>query len=125
MSKPATDKLSKQKQSQADVLSFIGGLVVVAAILSVIVARNDQIRRELEAMLQSALKVGRETIVQYQGVLNSIRDIRSLLSKDDKQPEPDSATPPSGAAARSLPADAYEKQWQQLHQDRAAFYPKN
>jgi len=95
----------EKKTDKSGLLSFVGGVLVTSVVLGIIVAKNEQVRQEIEELIQAVVKSGRETIVQYQGVVSGINDIRALIQNDKET---------SKIRPKTLPADAYERQWQQV-----------
>jgi hypothetical protein len=87
------------------ILSFIGGLVFLSVLTTVLVNKNSALRAEIENQAQGFLNISREALRQAQRIIGQV----SMITGGSKETEENDT---EASASASLPADDYDALWE-------------
>jgi hypothetical protein len=126
----AIDKAAPAKKSsrKAQIISFAGGFLFVSAIVAVVVARNKELRAQVEQQARNVVNTTQDIVEQARQVIEKINDVSRLVQNNKQSDSASNST--STSASTSAPALAskpkalldkqYDLQWQKLKADIGA-----
>ncbi len=92
------------KSNKVKILSFIGGLAFFSIVATILITKNDRLKREVELQASSLLEASRNVVTQVQFVTEKVNRIKSEINtaKSLSNNEQDQ---------KALLAESYDNAW--------------
>jgi hypothetical protein len=99
----------KSGNARCKALSFVSGLAISCVIVGVVVAKNPDIKAEIESQGRQALQITKNMLARCQNTIRKLQNLATALSEDPSLGTEDEQTPSPEALAYNAQWDAVGK----------------